>query len=158
MLNLGPKKSVFGQDKNFSLKIQNKHFLILIVSYNFIKIWWTYFDKSSHILILGPKMPHLPHFRHNIIFSQKMGFVTFICLLIPNLKLKNQEKVVVQSWENGVTDAQTEGQTWIHRTLCQSQDFKNQIQYNMGFWYNRNIFFFLMNSIFCIIIKELIII
>ena len=34
------------------------------------------------ILIFGPKIPYLPHFRHN--FSQKMGFLTFINLLIKN--------------------------------------------------------------------------
>ena len=48
-------------------------------------------------MILDPKMSHLPRFRQNKKFPQKMGFVTFTCLLIPNFKLKNQKILVAQS-------------------------------------------------------------
>lgn len=102
--------------------MQKSHFLIFEIIYNIRKIWWTDFDKSSEMLILDPKMSHLLRFRQNKKFPQKIGFVTFTCLLIPNFKLKNQKILVAQSWENVVTDPRTDEQTWIRMTLPQKQE------------------------------------
>ena len=51
--------------------------------------------------ILGPKNLIYPNLRYNKNFSQKMGYVTFLCLLNPGKKMS-------QSRENGVKYGRTE--------------------------------------------------
>ena len=55
-----------------------------------------------------------------------MGSVTFMCFLNPNFMQKNHKKMMRQSWDYGVTDAPTDGRSWIYRTLQQSQGSKNK--------------------------------
>ena len=43
------------------------------------------------MFILGPKMSHLASFGYNKKFPQRIGCVSFMCLLNPNL-CKNQKK------------------------------------------------------------------
>lgn len=44
------------------------------------------------MLILSPKITHLPESGHIKKFPQKMDFVNFLCLLIPDLMQKIEEK------------------------------------------------------------------
>ena len=108
----------------FSLKIENSHLYPIFnacLRYDFRKIKWTDFEKNSKVLILSTKNSLFPHFWQNNNFSQKKSYVTWWCLLIPNLMQKNQKKVMSQFWEKGLIDIRadgwTDGQCWILRIL-----------------------------------------
>ena len=53
-------------------------------------------QKTDEVLILSPNIHHLRHFEYDKNFSFKVGFLTFLCLSIPNFKQKNQKKVMSQ--------------------------------------------------------------
>lgn len=50
---------------------------------------------------MGPKMPHLHHYRHNSFFSRKIGFAIFK-FIEPKLYAKNQKEITLQT--GGQTD------------------------------------------------------
>ena len=58
------------------------------------------------MLILGPKMSHFPYFGLRKNSHQKIGSVTLICLLNPNLMVKIRKKVIKRSRKSDVIDAQ----------------------------------------------------
>lgn len=49
---------------------------------------WTDFERSSEMLILVSKMPHLPHFQYNKNSPQKMDSVNFMCYWSSNSSKK----------------------------------------------------------------------
>ena len=65
------------------------------------------------MLILCPKMSHIPHFGHNKSFFQKMHSATFICLLNPDFmqKIKKNNEPVLRKRCYRLLDRDTDGQT-----------------------------------------------
>ena len=54
------------------------------------------------MLILGPKLSHLLHFKYNNNFPYKIAFITFMCLLKLEIPAKSREKVMNQSWNERI--------------------------------------------------------
>ena len=80
-----------------------------------------------------------PHFGHNINSPQKIGSVTFICLLDPSFIQKKWKKKMHQSWENNVQGTRwTDRQTWIiglfNRTRGQQAFSKLNLANNQDFY------------------------
>ena len=78
-----------------------------VIGYNFQKkFWFPDLEKSSEVLMLCQKM--LKYFGHNKNFPQERGLLLFwvYWTLISSKKKRqscNQNKVMSQSWEKGVT-------------------------------------------------------
>ena len=58
-------------------------------------------------MILGHKIPHLPHFGYKKNFSQKRALSLF-CIYWTLTSSREPEKIRNQSWEKGVTNSWTE--------------------------------------------------
>ena len=95
LLILGPKNTPF------SLIWHNKNPRLSLLPTSeclpsgklFRHIIWIKLKKSPKVFDFGSKMPLLPHFGHNKIFSQKKGFTRFLCLLNPiAMQKKNWRK------------------------------------------------------------------
>lgn len=77
MLILDPKMGrlpYFELNMSFHLKFKTVTFnqlLIPFLRYSFRKTQYTDFEKTQKVLILVPKILHLPHFEHNKTFSWK---------------------------------------------------------------------------------------
>ena len=89
-----------------------------VIRYHFRNIQWTYLEKSSKVLILGPKMAPLPHFGQHKNFPEKRAsalFSVYWTLTSCKNSEKNPEKTALLF----------DGQSWIHRALRQSWGSKN---------------------------------
>ena len=74
----------FGNDKYFLYKSKTAtftQFLMPITSYRLRKIKLRDLEKSLKMLILDPKMSHLPNFVHKNNFSHEKGFVTLFAFI-----------------------------------------------------------------------------
>ena len=81
--------------------VTSPYFFVPDFRYNFRKTYWTDLQESSKVLILGPKMPHIPHFGHSKIFLQKRAS-SILCLLNPDFMQKQPPQVFCKKkvfWE-----------------------------------------------------------
>ena len=113
-----------------------------IIKYNFQKISWINSEKSSKILILGSKIPNLPHFRHNKKFPQTLCY-----LLKPNIWKKlhtNPEKTMLH------TNIQTNRQAEDSQHIKTKHTEKDYILTNIiaGFKYIISFLFCHVNTYF----------
>ena len=79
------------------------------------------------MLILCPKIPHLPDILGIIKIFHKKSFHQIYLFTKPQLYEKIQERVMIQFWESVVTGGWADGQSWIHMTLWQSKSTYDQI-------------------------------
>ena len=106
-------------DKNFFLifkTVTSNYSLMLVVWYNFKKIKSKdqKQKKNIHTVDFGTQLTHSPHFGPRKNFFKNMGSITLMCLFNPKFIQKNLKKIRSQSWENGVTDRQTDGRTELN--------------------------------------------